>query len=64
MEIILNFRYAFEDDTYQIVDDPKKIFKKYFGGWFSIDLTAIFPIDIIMSATITSEGSGRSSKAN
>lgn len=64
MEIILNFRYAFEDETYQIVDDPKKISKKYLKSWFTIDVTAIFPIDVIMSATLTSEDSGRSGKAN
>jgi len=23
MEIMINFRYAFEDDTYQIIDEPK-----------------------------------------
>ena len=55
-EIILNFRYAYEDETYQIIDCSKEIAKNYIKGWFPIDVIAIFPIDLlIMSTTIQQE---------
>ena len=43
-EIFLNFRYAFENEMFQIIDDKMKIAKNYFTGWFLIDVIAIAPI--------------------
>ena len=48
VEIFINFRYAFEDETYQIHDDSKDIAATYIKGWFLIDVVSIFPIDVIM----------------
>lgn len=50
-EIFLNFRYAFENELFQIIDDKLTIARKYMTGWFIIDVIAIAPIDFIVKYT-------------
>ena len=44
LDFVLNFFQAYYDpEEKQVVTDMIKIAKKYFVGWFIIDLMAIFP---------------------
>ena len=47
------FNTAYYDDDFRIVQDRKKIAKKYLASWFPIDLLAILPFDLIFKASTT-----------
>jgi len=50
IDILVNFNSAFLDPAFVMVDDRKKIAAQYLKNWFFIDLIAIIPFDLIMSA--------------
>ena len=56
-ELIINFNSAFVNDDKEIVDNRKKIAKRYLSGWFFIDFVSILPLDIILMSFV--EGSGK-----
>ena len=52
VDIILCFMSTYLDEEQYIeIDDRKLIAKNYLSGWFTIDLSAIFPFDIILQAS-------------
>ena len=48
IDIFINFISAYENEFYIIVDDKKEICCNYLKGWFSIDILAIFPFELIL----------------
>jgi len=51
VDIIFIFNSAFNDDDFKLIDDRCKIAKNYLNSWFTVDLLAIIPFDIIISST-------------
>jgi hypothetical protein len=51
LDIILIFNTTFYDDEFKLVKDRKTIARSYISGWFSIDLVAIVPFDILFGGT-------------
>ena len=50
IDMFIMFFSAYQDDDMKLIDHPKLIAKNYLGGWFIIDLIAIFPFEIILSS--------------
>ena len=48
IDIILSFLTVPYDDEYNELDDVKVIAKSYLKGWFTIDLLATFPFDMLL----------------
>mmetsp|Transcript_28158 Transcript_28158/g.42618 ORF Transcript_28158/g.42618 Transcript_28158/m.42618 type:complete len:137 (+) Transcript_28158:594-1004(+) len=55
LDILLTFNVALYDSNMQIIDNRKKIAKIYMKTWFSIDLLAVIPFDLILQASGNSE---------
>ena len=51
IDIFVIFNSAFYDEETELIEDRKKIAKNYLNGWFTIDLLAIVPFDVILDAT-------------
>jgi len=47
VDILINFNTAYTSDAFDIVDDRKQIAKEYLQGWFTIDVLAIIPFDLL-----------------
>jgi len=53
VDILIIFNTAIvEDDSFDIVDDRKKIALIYMKSWFLIDLLSVVPFDIIFESLI------------
>jgi len=50
VDLIVQFLSAYYDDDYYLVDDVKIISFNYLRSWFFIDITAIFPFEILSSS--------------
>ena len=50
IDIFINFFSAYENDQFKIEDDRKKICFNYITGWFSIDIMAILPFELILES--------------
>ena len=50
VDIIIIFNTGIYDDYLRIIESRKLIAKKYLKGWFTIDLVAIVPFDLMMAA--------------
>lgn len=50
MDIFVNFNSAVYNEYMEIIDDRKQLAKRYLAGWFSIDVMAIFPFDLILKS--------------
>ena len=48
IDILVIFNSAFYDDDTDLIDERKKIARNYLHGWFTIDILAIFPFDVIL----------------
>ena len=48
MDILVCFNSAFYDYDNDLVDNRKEIARNYMLGWFTIDLVAIIPFDILL----------------
>lgn len=48
MDILIIFNTAYIIEEFTVVDNRKKIAKRYLTGWFAIDVIAILPFDMIM----------------
>ena len=48
LDILVTFNSAFYDIDQDLIDDRKEIAKNYLFGWFTIDLVAIIPFDILL----------------
>lgn len=47
-DLVLSFFHAYiDEETDEIVEDFDSIYKNYLGGWFIIDLVAVFPFQVI-----------------
>ena len=55
VDIFLCFNTAYYDEDYETVEDRCVIAKTYLSGWFTIDLLAIFPFDLLTSANNANE---------
>jgi hypothetical protein len=44
IDLVLNFFFAFYDETDELIDDRKEIMINYAKTWFLIDLATILPI--------------------
>lgn len=49
IDMIVIFNSAFYNKDMDIIDDRKEITKSYLSGWFTFDLLAIIPFDLIFS---------------
>ena len=47
IDLILQFFSAYYDEDFYIIDELKIIAMNYLQGWFIIDITAIFPFDLL-----------------
>jgi hypothetical protein len=45
LDVALNFRTAYIVDaaTMELEDDPRRIARRYLGGWFAVDLASAIP---------------------
>jgi hypothetical protein len=48
-DVVMSFFFAFYDEDFKIIDDPKKIAIKYCFTWFAFDLISILPLDLFSS---------------
>lgn len=48
-DMIVNFCTAYYDEEMEIVDDRKKIAKRYVYSWFFVDFLAIFPFSALFN---------------
>lgn len=47
----MNFISAYYDHNSQLIYKFKDIFYNYLFGWFIIDLTSIFPFDLVTNSS-------------
>ena len=48
LDLLFCFFTTYLDEEFNEIDDRKQIAKNYLSGWFSVDLSAIFPFDLIL----------------
>lgn len=48
LDILIIFNTAYQLDDLTIIDCRKKIAKNYLTGWFTVDVLAVLPFDLIM----------------
>ena len=49
LDIILNFNSAYNDESYQIIDNRKTIAINYISSWFFVDFLSIIPFEILIN---------------
>ena len=49
IDMIVIFNSVYYDDQLGLIADRKKIAKNYLIGWFTVDLLAIIPFDILLN---------------
>ena len=47
IDILVNFNAAFYNDDYELIDDRAIIAKEYLRGWFTVDVVAILPFQLM-----------------
>ena len=52
LDIIVNFISAYSDTNDDVVTDPRRIVRNYAKGWFSIDILASMPIEIVIRSQL------------
>mmetsp|Transcript_6635 Transcript_6635/g.16576 ORF Transcript_6635/g.16576 Transcript_6635/m.16576 type:complete len:559 (+) Transcript_6635:423-2099(+) len=57
VDIIINFRLAFFNEEGIVEVNPKKVFKRYFFGWFFIDLITVLPFDLVVTVVTEEDAS-------
>jgi len=55
IDIIINFNSAYITPTLELVEDHGTICKTYAKGWFSIDVIAIIPFDLMIPTASADE---------
>jgi hypothetical protein len=50
VDILVIFNSSYHDDDFNIVEDRKQIAKQYLQGWFTLDLLAIMPFDVLIQS--------------
>ena len=55
LDLIFSFFSTYVDDDYNEIDDRKMIARNYLQGWFAVDLSAIFPFDLILQYSATAQ---------
>lgn len=60
VDITINIRTAYYDEDYELVLDPKQIFRNYRKFWFWIDLLAVIPFDLILRLIYIDQGESKS----
>lgn len=48
VDIVINLRTTYVDQNDEVVTQPSRIAKHYIKGWFSIDLFAAIPFDLLI----------------
>ena len=61
VDICFSFNQAYYDEDFVIIEDRKIIGCNYIKGWFSVDLIAIIPLDLII---VPAEGESDKGSAN
>ena len=51
IDIVVNFNSAYIDESYEVIDDRKKIAHSYLVSWFLVDFLSIVPFELIVTAT-------------
>lgn len=64
IDIILSFISAYYTEEYELIESRRMIAKNYILGWFSIDVFAILPFDLIMAWVRGDKVEGPSSNVN
>jgi hypothetical protein len=59
IDMVILFNCAFYDMDYNIIEDRKEICIQYLKGWFTIDLLAIIPFDLLLSGGTQFNGLAR-----
>ena len=49
IDILVNFNSAYIDESYEVIDDRKKIAKSYLVSWFLIDFLSIVPFELVVT---------------
>lgn len=49
IDILVNFNLATYNEDMEVIEDRLSITKNYLKGWFSVDLIAIMPFDLMAS---------------
>ena len=55
IDIVVNFNSAYIDESYEVIDDRKKIAHSYLVSWFLVDFLSIVPFELIVTAADTYE---------
>ena len=55
LDIIVTFNTAFYDQDNDLIDDRHTIAQSYLFGWFTIDLVAIIPFEVLLKGLKTEE---------
>jgi hypothetical protein len=55
IDIVINFRTTYINESEDVVSEPSKIAVHYFRGWFIIDLVAAIPFDLLLFGSDTDE---------
>jgi potassium voltage-gated channel Eag-related subfamily H protein 6/hyperpolarization activated cyclic nucleotide-gated potassium channel 2 len=56
IDIVMNFKFAYWDQDYEIVDNRKIIAYKYLKSWFIVDFLAVLPFNLILKIVAASYG--------
>ena len=56
IDIIINFRTTYVNSKEEVVADSKRIAFHYFKGWFTIDLVAAIPFDLLVQNSTNRTG--------
>ena len=51
IDMCFMFLSVYYDEEMKLIDDRKRIAENYLKGWFTIDLLAIIPFDVILNST-------------
>ena len=57
IDILVNFNSAYIDESYEVIDNRKKIAHSYLVSWFLIDFLSTVPFELIVTATDNYENS-------
>jgi hypothetical protein len=63
LDIIVTFNTAFYDQDNDLIDDRHTIAQSYLFGWFTIDLVAIIPFEVLLKG-VQGQDSGDSGDLN
>jgi len=52
VDILMNFRFAYVNEAFEVVTNKKKIAASYLRSWFLIDFLSILPVNLMFQYMI------------